>query len=117
MDPRVFLGDGYGLGGDSESPFTFNNHTVCVSSPSDGHIRRRPGTPPGVFSFGEEDGLAVEGKDEMVGGVFPSCRLPGTNEELVFAEEDSDGLDPSEIPLHVQVSPSNEVGVDVQVGV
>lgn len=32
-------------------------------------------------------------------------------------EEDAEGLDPSEIPLHVVVSLADEVGIDVEVGV
>lgn len=41
----------------------------------------------------------------------------GTDEELVFAKKDGNGLDPSEVPLHVLVAPANEVSVDVEVGV
>lgn len=32
-------------------------------------------------------------------------------------KEDAKGLDPSEVPLHVDVSSTDEVGVDVEVGV
>lgn len=35
----------------------------------------------------------------------------------MVAEEDSDGLDLSEVPPHVQVSLADEVGVDVEIGV
>ena len=117
VDPGVFLSDGPHLGCDSEAPFAFNNHTVSVTNPSDGHSWCRCGLPPCAFSFLEEYGLSVEGKGEVVSRVFPCCSLLGTNEELVFVKEDCNGLDPSEVPLHVLVSPSNEVGVDVQVGV
>ena len=32
-------------------------------------------------------------------------------------EEDSKGLDPGEVPLHVVISPSNEVSIDVKIGI
>ena len=42
---------------------------------------------------------------------FPRGGLLGTE------EEDGNGLDPSEAPLHVVVAPADEVIVDVEVGV
>lgn len=73
--------------------------------------------PPGAFGFTKGDGLAIKGEGKAVSGVVPNGDLLSTKEELVFAKEDGNGLDPSEVPLHVVVAPADEVSVDVEVGV
>lgn len=65
----------------------------------------------------EGDGFAVEGEGEAVYGVLPRGSLLGPEEELVVVEEDGDGLDPGEVPPHVVVPSSDEVGVYVEVWV
>lgn len=54
---------------------------------------------------------------KAVHGVVPYEGFVCTDVKLVVAKEYSDGLDPSEVPFHVVLSPTNEVGVDVEVGV
>jgi len=49
--------------------------------------------------------------------VFPRGCFEGPNRELVIVKENSYGLDPREISLHVVVSSAYEVGVYVEVGI
>nr|GMC49230.1 hypothetical protein TorRG33x02_199050 [Ipomoea batatas] len=117
VDPRLLLRDGHHSSFDPEVPLHCNHHGVCVGGSRDGHARSCGGFPLGALAVGEEERVAVEGQVEAVVCVVPGGCVLGADEELVVVEEDPQGLHPCEVPLHAGVPSSDEVGVDVEIGI
>lgn len=117
VDSRLVRSDGHNLSRNLEQALNFDDNTVGVAVPSNGGCGRSRGLPGGTFDGGEADRLAVKGKGKAVDVVVPGSGFLGAEKEFVITEEDGDGLDPSEVPPHVLVSSSDEVGIDVKVGV